>query len=233
MAVQPAPGYLDAIASVTAFRDLPEAALEALSGISSMRHYRKDTYIFIEGEESEFLCFVHQGAVRAFRTSALGTEQTLRILRPGELFSLTGFLDRRMAYTATTQTLEETWVGFIRNDALRALCQRRADIGWRLMQVIGRRLAESQSHIVELSSRDASGKLAAALLRLGDDSGERHGNTVHVALRMTHRELAQLIGCSRETVTRVMREFRDDRSVELGPQGHLIIHPNRLSTYVG
>jgi CRP-like cAMP-binding protein len=119
MAVQTAPEMLTAVSSVAAFRDLSPASREAIAGISSLRHYRKDMYVFIEGDDAEFLCFLHEGTVRTFRTTVLGAEQTLQLVRPGELFALTGFLHPRDAYPSTAQTVTEAWIGFVRNDALR------------------------------------------------------------------------------------------------------------------
>ncbi|MDA8346265.1 MAG: Crp/Fnr family transcriptional regulator [Thermaerobacter sp.] len=228
MAVQTAPEMLSAVSSVAAFRDLSLPSREAIAGISSLRHYRKDMYVFIEGDESEFLCFLHEGTVRAFRTTMLGTEQTLQIVRPGEIFSLTGFLHSGEPYPSTVQTIAESWIGFVRNDALRALVQRSADVGWALMQVFGARLRDQTRQMVELTSRDASAKIAATLLRLAEREGS--GRT---GLHFTHRELAQLVGCSRETVTRVMREFREDHCVEQTDDGRLIVHPSRLQSYAG
>lgn len=226
MAVQTAPDLVHAVSSVGAFGDLSAATREAIAGISSLRRYRKDGYIFIEGDESEFLCFLHDGVVRTFRTTALGAEQTLQIVRPGEIFALTGFLGRD-AYSSTAQTLEDSWVGFVRNDALRALVQRSADLGWVLLKVFGQRLRDQSRQMVELSTRDASAKIAATLLRLA----EHEGSGPQARLHFTHRELAQLVGCSRETVTRVLREFREDQSVEQADDGRLIVHPTRLQAY--
>ncbi len=228
MAVQTAPEILTAVSSVEAFRDLSLSAREAIAGISSLRHYRKDMYVFIEGDESEFLCFLHEGNVRVFRTSVLGTEQTLRIVRPGEIFSLTGFLHARETHPSTAQTVSEGWIGFVRNDALRSLVQHSAEVGWALMQVFGERVRDQTRQLLELTSRDASSKIAATLLRLAERDGSQR-----TGLHFTHRELAQLVGCSRETVTRVLREFREDHSIEQAEDGRLIVNAARLQSYAG
>ncbi len=228
MAVHTVPQALSAISSTSAFGDLPLASREALAGISSLRRYRKDAYVFIEGDEAEFLCLLYDGAVRTFRTSLVGAEQTLQLVRPGDLFALTGVLRPRDAYPATAQTVEDSWIGFLRNEALRALAQRSPDVAWALVQVFGERVREQSRQMLDLTSRDASSKIAATLLRLAEREEEGRGG-----LHFTHRELAQLVGCSRETVTRVLREFREDRCVEQTVDGKLIIHPQRLQSYAG
>lgn len=221
----------DVTSIVPAFRDLPLDARRALSDIVSVRRYRKDAYIFIEGEDAEFVSFLVDGAVRTFRTSAEGQEQALRLVRAGEVFALAGFFGPE-PYQATAQASEPSTVAFIQTRALRALVQRRAEIGWVFLQIFGQRLREAQAQMAELSGRDASQKLAAALLRLGEESGVPDGQAILVPEHFTHRQLAQLIGCSRETVTRVLREFRQDRCVDLDPEGHLRIDPSRLQLHI-
>ncbi len=221
----------DMTSIVPAFRELPPDARRALSDIVSVRRYRKETYIFIEGEESEFVSFLVDGAVRTFRTSADGQEQTLHMVRPGEALALSGLLGPE-AYPASAEASEPSTVAFVQTRALRALVQRRAEIGWALLQIFDQRLREAQEQMAEMSGRDASQKLAAALLRLGEESGVPDGRAIFVPQHFTHRQLAQLIGCSRETVTRVLREFRQDRSVDLDPEGHLRIDPDRLQRHI-
>ncbi len=231
MAVQSILNQPDVTSIVPTFRDLPVEARRSLSDIVSVRRYRKDSYIFIEGEESEFVSFLVDGAVRTFRTSADGQEQTLRMVRPGEVLALAGLLGSD-PYPASAEATEAATIAFIQTRALRALIQHRAEIGWAFLQIYGQRLRESQEQMAELTGRDASQKLAAALLRLGEENGVPDGRAIFVPQHFTHRQLAQLIGCSRETVTRVLREFRLDRSVDLDPEGHLRIDPDRLQRHI-
>ncbi len=231
LAVQSILSQADVTSIVPAFRDLPAEARRALSDIVSVRRYRKESYIYIEGEESEFVSFLIDGSVRTFRTSTDGQEQTVRMVRPGEVLALSGLLGPE-TYTASAEASEPATVAFVQTRALRALIQHRAEIGWAFLQIYAQRLRESQEQMAELSGRDASQKLAAALLRLGEENGVPDGRAIFVPQHFTHRQLAQLIGCSRETVTRVLREFRQDRSVDLDQEGHLRIDPDRLQRHI-
>jgi CRP/FNR family transcriptional regulator len=231
LAVQSILSQPDLTSIVPAFRELPPEERRAVSDILSVRRYRKESYIFIEGEDSEFVSFVLDGAIRTFRTSADGQEQTLRMVRPGDVLALSGLFGAE-PYVASAEASEASTVAFIQTRALRALIQRHAAVGWAFLQIYGQRLREAQEQMAELSGRDASQKLAAALLRLGEESGVPDGRAIFVPQHFTHRQLAQLIGCSRETVTRVLREFRQDRSVDLDPDGHLRIDPDRLQRHI-
>ncbi len=227
---QNAPRADDALRSLAPFRDLPEATVSALAEVTSMRHYRRDMFIFAEGEPSEIFCFVHSGAVKVFKTSVDGQEQTLHLLRPGDLFAVTGFVVPS-PYPGTAQTLEDSWIGCVRNAALRSLAVRDASLAFALLVHFGERLAGTSRHVLDLGTRDAAGKLAAALLDLVQ-TADAGADAVTVDLHLTHKELAQLIGASRETVTRLLGDFREAGAVTTGHDGRLTIHPGRLARYV-
>jgi CRP/FNR family transcriptional regulator len=215
------------LADVAPFADLPASTLAALAEVTSVRHYRKDMYIFGEGEPAEMLCFVNRGAVKVFKTTSEGQEQTLHLLQPNELFAITGFVVGGI-YPGTAQTLEDSWIGCIRNQALRGLAQRDVALAWSLLAFFARRLTGTSQQVLDLGTRDTAGRLAAALLQLAGVRDRTMGQHVKVGLQVTHRELAQLIGASRETVTRLLGEFRQEGSITQSPDGHLEITPEML-----
>lgn len=224
------PSRLDAVSGLSAFEHLSLATRTAISEVASLRPYRKDAFVFIEGEDAEFLCFVVSGVVRSYRTTLLGTEQTLEIVRHGELFAVTGFVTGG-AYGSTAAALEPSVIGFVRNDALRELTKTHADLGWVLLQKFGDRLLDCEQHVASLTGRDTATKLARALLQLGENNASTKSGEIALDVRLTHRELAQLVGCSRETVTRTLRDFREDGSVDINSSGHLVLHRRQLERH--
>ena len=217
----------DALREVDIFAELPAATVERLTEITSMRHYRKDMYVFGEGEPAEMLCFVHTGAVKVFKTTAEGQEQTLHLLQQHELFAITGFVVGGV-YPGTAQTLQDSWIGCIRNQALRSLGQSDAALGWAFLSFFARRLTGTSQQVLDLGTRDTAGRLAAALLQLAGMREHPMGPHAKVGVQVTHRELAQLIGASRETVTRLLGEFRQEGSIQVGSDGRLEIVPEIL-----
>ena len=225
-----APSPRDALLRLPPLQALPEATLTALADITSIRRYRRDMYIFAEGEPAELFCFVHSGAVKVFKTTLEGQEQTLHLLRAGDLFAVTGFVVPA-PYPGTAQTLEDSWIGCVRNAALRSLATQDVALAFALLEHFGRRLTGTSRQVLDLGTRDAHGKLAAALLDLAGAGDEAEG-AVTVDLHLTHRELAQLIGASRETVTRLLGEFREAGAVSQREDGRLRIDPPLLRRYV-
>ncbi len=221
------PAAAGALIEVAPFAELPEATISRLTEITSLRHYRKDMYIFGEGEPAEMLSFVHKGAVKVFKTTSDGQEQTLHLLQPNELFAVTGFVTGGI-YPGTAQTLEDSWIGCIRNQSLRNLAQSDVALAWAMLTFFARRLTGTSQQVLDLGTRDTAGRLAAALLQLAGVRDRSMGKHVKVGLQVTHRELAQLIGASRETVTRLLGEFRQEGSISLASDGHLEITPELL-----
>ncbi len=222
-----APAAADALRDVAPFAELPDATIARLGEITSLRHYRKDMYVFGEGEPAEMLCFVHKGAAKVFKTTSDGQEQTLHLLQPNELFAVTGFVTGGL-YPGTAQTLEDSWIGCIRNQSLRALAQSDVSLAWAMLTFFARRLTGTSQQVLDLGTRDTAGRLAAALLQLAGVRDRSMGKHVKVGLQVTHRELAQLIGASRETVTRLLGEFRQEGSIGVASDGHLEITPELL-----
>lgn len=231
MPINAAPSAREALARLDVFAQLREETLQALAKITNLRHYRKDMFIFAEGESAEIFCFVYRGAVKVFKTTADGNEQTLHLLREGDLFAITGFVIAG-DYPGTAQTLEDSYIGCIRNSALQSLARRDVDLAWAMLVFFGQRLTGTSRQVLDLGTRDAAGKLAAALLQLAHvEPGSPHP-PVTVDMHLTHRELAQLIGTSRETVTRLLGDFRAGGAVELLEGGRLSLHPDVLQRYV-
>ncbi|MDA8346248.1 MAG: Crp/Fnr family transcriptional regulator [Thermaerobacter sp.] len=224
------PNPLLALRQLPPFAALPDTTIAALGEVTSMRHYRRDMFIFAEGEPAEMFCFVHSGAVKVFKTTVEGQEQTLHFLRSGELFAVTGFIVPA-PYPGTAQTLEDSWIGCVRNQALRALASRDVDIAFALLEHFGQRLTGTSRHVLDLGTRDAAGKLAAALLELVGANEEVQG-ALTVDLHLTHKDLAQLIGASRETVTRLLGDFREADAVATRANGGLTVYPKNLRRYV-
>jgi CRP/FNR family transcriptional regulator len=216
---------------VPAFQELPEESLTDLAAITHMRRFRRNALVYVEGAKAEVFCFVSSGTVKLFKTTAEGQEQTLHLLTPGMLFATTGFTpDAR--YPATAEAMEDTWVGCILNSDLSQLAQRDAHLSWALLVAYSSRLSGKMQHMLDLGTRDAAGRLAAGLLRLVPTPERVKGRSISIDMPVSHQELAQLIGASRETVTRLLKSFRLEGAVEVQGSRRLVLHPDVLQRHV-
>ena len=218
--------------AVPLFEGVSAVTRQALAAATTVRHYRQDMFVFAEGEEAESFHFVLRGRVRVFRDTRDGHEQTLQVLHAGGLLAVVGFLDG-MPYPASAQTLTAAEIGSIRNADVARLTQAYGDLAWGLLQQLARRLLWAQGRMYDLALRSATGRVVSALLQLAREHGRTDANgRLTVDIPLTHREIGQLIGVSRETVTRTLRQLREAGALRWTEDGLLVVDPGELRPWL-
>lgn len=189
-------------------------------------------YVFSEGEPGESFHFVLRGRVRVFRDTEGGHEQTLQVLRRGGILAVIGFLEGH-PYPASAQTLEDSDIGSIRNVDLARLAKIHGDLSWTLLQQLARRLLWAQGRMYDLALRSATGRVVSALMQFAREQGRPEGQgRWAIALPLTHRELGQLTGVSRETVTRTLTQLREAGAVGPTADGLLLVDETKLRQWL-
>jgi CRP/FNR family transcriptional regulator, cyclic AMP receptor protein len=201
------------------FCNLPTDTLQALQAIKSTATYPKGAMLFVEGQESRGAFILCSGKAKLYTSSAEGRTIILRIVMPGEVLGLTSTIDNE-PYEATVEILEPSQVNFLpRTQFLRFLTQH-SDASLHVAKQLSANCAGAYAEIRCLGlSASCAEKLARMLLRWAAPelrSSER--KEVRITLPLTHEEIAQMIGSSRETVTRLFAEFRRKQFVTIkGP----------------
>jgi CRP/FNR family cyclic AMP-dependent transcriptional regulator len=189
------------------FCNLAPAALAGLDAISFSATYPKGAILFVEGQEPRGVFVICNGRVKLSASSASGKSLILRIADPGELIGLPGTISGR-PYEATAVAQEPIQANFIpRKPFLEFLCAHGE---------VALRVAEALSDIYYATYREVrclgltgsvEEKLASFLLDFAARHASDNGQT-RVVLTLTHEEIAEIIGSSRETVTRLFAEFK-------------------------
>ena len=181
-------------------------------------------FVFAEGDPPEGFHFVLEGRVRVFRGTPDGHEQTLQVVERGGLMAVACFAEG-LPYPASAATMLESDEGSIPNAELSRLCHAHGALSWRLLAHFARRLLWAQGRIYDFALRSAGGRVAAAMLQLGRAGPD---GCLTVDIPLTHREIGELVGVSRETATRALRELRQASAVRWTEHGLLILDPARL-----
>jgi CRP/FNR family transcriptional regulator, cyclic AMP receptor protein len=197
----------------TIFRDFSPAVQHALESVQCVTYYPAGAVLFVESQPSGGVFFVSRGRVKLSVSSRDGKTLILRVAQPGEALGAGAAVCGR-AYEATAETLEPCEISFIRPGDLLRLMNQYNEFALRMTEHLS---GEYNSTCRELRSlilsESASERLARLLVGWLDASGvaRPHGR---MKLTMTHEEIAQMIGTSRETVTRLLTEFRKKQLVE-------------------
>lgn len=210
------------------FRDLSEGEVSRLADRALMREYGRGRIILQPGKPSDLIFIIKEGRVKVSAYSLEGREQILAILEPGDLFGEQALV--REYEPAHMEALEDTIVCGVRREDFEEVLHAHPDTALRILRALAKRLRLAEEEIENLVFRDVPGRLASALLRLGEAYGVRDAENgpIRLTLRLTHQDLASMIGATRETVTTILTRFRDAGLTDL--QQHLIVirQPEKL-----
>jgi CRP/FNR family transcriptional regulator len=196
------------------FCDLAPAALQRLASITAPSTYPKGATLFVEGQTPRGVFVLCSGKVKLSTSSADGKTLILRIADSGEVLGLAAAVSGK-PYQASADVLEPAQANFIsRNDFLNFL-REHGEVALRVAQ----QLSENYHHaLAEMKtiglSHSASEKLARFILDWCAEH-DKSGGEIRVKLTLTHEEIAQMIGASRETVTRLLADFKKRQLLEI------------------
>jgi CRP/FNR family cyclic AMP-dependent transcriptional regulator len=205
--------------------DSPLSEVRGLDNVRVAQHYPRGSVLFREGQQPRGVHVLCEGRAKVSIASAEGKTLVLRIAEPGDLLGVNAALTGQ-PYDATVEALERCRIDFISREHLLKLLDRdkRACLG--VAQALGHTLRRVVEHSRLLFlSQSAAEKLARLLVRWCDESGKRTAQGIRINSGLTHEEIAQMICASRETVTRVLGEFKRKHIVSLA--GNAIFVSNR------
>jgi CRP/FNR family cyclic AMP-dependent transcriptional regulator len=220
----------DMLRQVPLFRDLNQQELARVEEIAIDRVFRKKTTIFMEGCEKEAVFFIQDGLVKAYKTDEEGHEQIVSLLQTGDMFPHTGFFNQT-PYPATTEALVDTHVLAIPVHAFEKLILAMPSIAIKVIDVMGAKILELQQKLQQFSGHDVHGRILSFLLQLADKHGEVKGSCVHIELPVTHQELANAIGTSRETVNRLLNQLKKQRILDMHRSEIIILDRDALKRF--
>ena len=189
------------------FCNLPTPVVQDLAAITSAAAYPKGATLFVEGQQARGVFILCSGRVKLSTSSADGRTLILRIAEPGEVLGLPATVTGK-AYELTADVIEPTQANFISRSDFIQFLSRHGEAALRVAQQLGETYHSAIAEMRTIGlSHSAGEKLARFLLDLAAEPISSNGE-VRVKLTLTHEEIAQMIGSSRETVTRLFSEFK-------------------------
>jgi CRP/FNR family cyclic AMP-dependent transcriptional regulator len=190
------------------FCSLQKSALKAFDDIKFTSGYPGGAVLFVEGEGPRGVYVLCRGRVKLTMTSADGKTMILRMVKPGEVMGLHAVVSGK-PYQATAETVEPCQVNFVRRDEFLRFLTQNSEASVRAAQQLSGDYQTACDQIRSLGlTHSASEKLARFLLETSA-KGQETKQGIRVRMTMTHEEIGQMIGASRETVTRTLGEFRN------------------------
>jgi len=188
--------------NVSLFSELPQSDLEAISKLATTRTFPRNTIIISEGDTSDSLYAVLSGKVKIYLSDDEGKEIIINIQGAGEYFGELALLDDSPR-SASVMTIEECKLAIISKSAFDECLEANPQIALRVIRGLSGRLRDLTENVKSLALMDVYGRVARTLLDLAEeDNGEQI-----IRQRLTQRDIANMVGASREMVSRILKDL--------------------------
>jgi CRP/FNR family transcriptional regulator len=204
------------------FCDLSPESIAAFNRIKHAAVFPEHAVVLAEGQKPCGIFMLCQGRAKLSTTSREGKTLIVRIAEPGEVLGLHAVMTGG-PYELTVETMQPCQLNFVGRDDMLRFLNGHADACLHATQHLARDCSDSYGVVRTIGlCHSVSERFARFLLDTASDGRVSHGR-VRVRLAMTHEEISQLVGTSRETITRLLSEFRRNDLAEL-KGSMLIIH---------
>ena len=192
--------------AVELFQGISEAEAQRVARLCADRKYRKGATIFSKGDLANALYIVKDGKVRILSLSDKGTETIVHILKEGAIFGELLLSEEKRSFNAVAGT--DALVTVISKGSLVELLASIPTVSKNFIRLLSKRLAKVEREFGDFGHTWSYHRLSKVLLQLCEEHGKETPKGTMIPLRLTHEDLANLIGTTRETVTTQMIRFR-------------------------
>ena len=200
--------------AVPLFAGLEDEDLESLIAVANRRKYPKDGVIFFENDLGDALYMILSGRVKVTILSDDGREIILAMLSDADFFGEMSLLDNEPR-SATAIALRETEMVVLHQREFLTIVEKRPRVLINLLSVLSARLRKANHQIGNLALHDVYGRVARILLEMASEDGTRQADGRVTFRRPTHQEIANMIGATRETVSRMISDLHRQGYIEI------------------
>ncbi len=215
------------IAGLPPFEGLNPADLDCMIGKARPLRIAKDQAIFEQEQEARSFFLLLDGHVRVVRTTSGGDEVTVRYISAGELMGIASALGRTTypaSAVAVVDCVALAWPSAAWNEFAAAF----PSFGANTYRIVGNRLQDAHSRVVEMSTEQVDQRVAHALLKLVNQSGKRTDEGLLIDFPLSRQDIAEMTGTTLHTVSRLLTAWEEKGMVRSGRQRVTVVEPHRL-----
>lgn len=210
------------------FKGLSDYEMDPIVDIANQQMFPRGSHVFMQGDTITNVYFIHKGKVKIYKTDLQGKEQIVNVLQPGDMFPHQGFF-RQDNYPAHAETSKDTLLTSIQIDSFEKFLITHPEICIKLFRILGDIIVDLQNRLQEKILHSTYEQIIMLLLRLSNSHGiEENNGLIQISAKFTNRELANMIGSSRETVSRTLTKLKSEELISTNKNGHLILDTEAL-----
>lgn len=204
------------------FEGLTEKELEPIVKMSREQYLKDKERLFWEGEEKQSFYMLGKGTILISKLTESGDESLINVLGEGEIFPHTGFF-HKSPYPGTATAKRNVQVLAIPIEGFESFIRKKPELAFKIIQVMNKKIVYLQRKLNEVLSLNVESRLKSTFSYLVDV----HGNVI----QLTHQELGNIIGASRETVSRQLKKWEREEFVEVKKDRIIVKQSFDLSNY--
>ena len=213
--------------NIQLFSSLTDQELRKISAKIRIRAFKKNQTILREEDTNEYMYTILSGRVKVIQTTEDGRETIIAMHKTGDFFGEMSLIDGK-TMPATVLALEETTTAIISKSEFTYLITTQEKVREKLLVMLCSRLRESWNKIQLLNFNNAASRVKMLFALLSGEYGEKSIDGITLNIKLTHQNIANMTGISRETVTRVIDKWQKDNEITILKNRHIRLHPDFL-----
>lgn len=214
------------------FKDLHDDEMEPIIDFAQTKHYESGKIIFMQDEPLTNVYFIQSGKIKVYKTDYEGKEQIVNLLQENDMFPHQGFF-RKGNYPAHAEVLENALLINIPILSFENFLLTHPEISIKMFRVLSEIIIDLQKRLEEKILYNVSDQIILLLLRLAKKNGKVIDEDWScLTIQLTNRELANMIGSSRETINRTFAQFKKETLISTDKNGYLLVNRTALEEKV-
>ncbi|MFO1444655.1 Crp/Fnr family transcriptional regulator [Bacillus sp. Bva_UNVM-123] len=210
------------------FKELNDSEMDKIVDISITREWKKGSHVFMQDDPLENVYFINSGRIKIYKSDINGREQIVTIAKKGEMFPHVGFF-RKGGYPAFSEVLENSTLIVVPIDHFEKVLIDNPELCIKVFKVLGEKIIDLQDRLEEKILNNTYEQIIKLLVRLARSHGQKlNDETYLLKAEFTNKDLANMIGTTRETVSRTLTKLKKDKLIEADKAGNFIINPDKL-----
>lgn len=218
----------EVLAQFSLFRELNDEELDKVVEIAISREWKKGSHVFLQDDPLENVYFINNGRIKVYKSDINGKEQIVAILRKGEMFPHVGFF-RKGGYPAFSEVLDNAQLVVVPIAKFEKVLIENPELCIKVFKVLGEKIVDLQERLEAQILNNTYEQIIKLLVRLVKMHGqELEKGSFILKGDFTNKDLANMIGTTRETVSRTLTKMKKEKLIETDEHGNLVIRPDRL-----
>ncbi len=192
------------------------------------KRYAKKEMIFLPGDRGDKVYLLKAGVVKISKYAENGKEVILAMINPGEIFGEMALIDPTPR-EHVAEAVMDSYLCIVDREMFMQYLRRNPEMSMQITKIIGLKFKRLRQKVEDLVFRNVYQRLAGLLIHLTDTYGYDKGGKTYLYIKLTHADMASLIGSTRETTTAILNEFKRENLIDFDGRKLVILDFDRLA----